>query len=327
MQLSCGPLNRRVGQRFVGCRMIARLVLRMRREGSWTSWDTAVVDEGDASAAVTQVAKSKARSAPKWETEARDRLRAAIRRFSKPLADLVACDANEGDTRLLVTDFLCDGLGFDKYADLTTEYQVKGEFADFGVRIDRDLVTFIEVKRVATKLSPKHLRQVEMYAVNEGVEWVILTNGSVWQVYHITGGLPVAIDLALAVDLLGDEPPAHKVGQLFYLTRESLRRRQIDELWKAKRATSPASLAQVLVSEPVAEAIRKELWRQTGHRIDTASSSDYSPKRYSVPVDFSMGTRRQWIAFPSTSYDKELESTPLGHSRSVPTPATYSGPT
>jgi hypothetical protein len=49
-----------------------------------------------------------------------------------------------------------------------------------------------------------------MYAVNEGVEWVILTNGSVWQVYHITGGLPVVIDLALEVDLLGDEPPAQK---------------------------------------------------------------------------------------------------------------------
>jgi hypothetical protein len=42
---------------------------------------------------------------------------------------------------------------------------------------------------VATKLSTRHLRQVEMYAVNEGVEWIILTNGSVWQVYHITGGL------------------------------------------------------------------------------------------------------------------------------------------
>jgi hypothetical protein len=74
---------------------------------------------------------------------------------------LVARDANEGDTRLLVTDFLCDGLGFDKYADLTTEYQVKGEFADYGIRIDRDLVAFIEVERVATKLSTKHLRQVD----------------------------------------------------------------------------------------------------------------------------------------------------------------------
>jgi hypothetical protein len=106
---------------------------------------------------------------------------------SATVADLVARDANEGDTRLLVTDFLCDGPGFDKYADLTTEYQVKGEFADYGLRIDRGLVAFIEVKRVATKLSTRHLRQVEMYTVNEGVEWIILTNGAVWQVYHITG--------------------------------------------------------------------------------------------------------------------------------------------
>ena len=74
----------------------------------------------------------------------------------------------------------------------------------------------------------------------------------------------------MEVDLLGDEPPAHKVGQLFYLTRESLKRRQIDELWMAKRATSPASLSKGLVSDPVAEAIRKELWRQTGIGVDTA---------------------------------------------------------
>jgi hypothetical protein len=82
-------------------------------------------------------------------------------RCSKAVAANATAPANEGDTRLLVTDFLCDALGFDKYADLTTEYQVKGEFADYGVRIDRELMAFIEVKRIATKLAPKHLRQVE----------------------------------------------------------------------------------------------------------------------------------------------------------------------
>jgi hypothetical protein len=228
------------------------------------------VQPGDQSSALAEATKKPApRSAPKWETEARDRLKAAIRRFSKPLAELAARDANEGDTRLLVTDFLCDALGYDKYADLTTEYQVKGEFADYGVRIDRELIAFIEVKRVATKLAPKHLRQVEMYAVNEGVEWVLLTNGAVWQVYHLTGGLPVVIDLALNVDLLGEQSTAQKIDQLFYLTRESLKRRQMDELWKAKRATAPQSLAQVLFSEPVAEEVRKELRRRTGHNVET----------------------------------------------------------
>jgi predicted type IV restriction endonuclease len=65
-----------------------------------------------------------------------------------------------------------------------------------------DLVAFIKVKRVATNLSTRHLRQIDTYAVNEGAECIILTNGSVWQVYHVSVGLPVAINLALEVDLL-----------------------------------------------------------------------------------------------------------------------------
>jgi hypothetical protein len=104
-------------------------------------------------------------------------------------------------------DFLCDGLGYDKYEDLTTEYQVKGEYADYGIRIAKQLVAFIEVKRCTTKLSAKHLRQVEMYAVNEGVEWMILTNGQVWQAWHLTAGLPVELTMALEVDLLAKAAP------------------------------------------------------------------------------------------------------------------------
>ena len=204
---------------------------------------------------------------PKWETAARERMRAAIKKFSKPLADLVARDANEGDTRLLVTDMLCEGFGFDKYAELTTEYRIKGEFADYGIRLDKDLIAFLEVKRVATKLAAKHLRQVETYAVNEGVEWVILTSGVVWQVYHITGGLPIVVDLALEVDLFGNDTLAQKANQLYYLTKESLKRRQIDALWQAKRATSPKSLARVLCSDNVVTAIRKELRRTTGQSV------------------------------------------------------------
>jgi len=212
---------------------------------------------------------------PKWQIEAQDRLRGAIRKYSKPLADLVARDANEGDTRLLVTDFLCDALGFDKYENLTTEYAVKGEFADYGIRVEREkgekeLLAFIEVKRITTKLSERHLRQVEMYAVNEGVEWMILTNGAHWQVFHLNGGLPVQIDLVLDVNLLGDGTVAQKSSQLFYLTKESLRRHQIDELWKAKSATSPKSLAKVLCSSEVLDAIRREIRRETHHNEETA---------------------------------------------------------
>jgi hypothetical protein len=209
---------------------------------------------------------------PKWEADARERVKVGIRKFSKPLAEFLARDANEGDTRLLVTDFLSEALGFDKFTDLATEYMVKGEFADFGVRIDKQLVAFIEVKRVVTKFNQKHLRQVEMYAVNEGVEWMILTNGAQWQAYHLTPGMPVSIDLALEVDLLGPDQPAKKADSLYYLTREALKRHLIDDLWKAKRTSAPKAISQILSSPTVVTVVRKELGHQ-GYRATDAEAA------------------------------------------------------
>lgn len=207
---------------------------------------------------------------PKWEQETAEKVRASIRKYSKPLSDLIARDANEGDTRLLITDMLCEGLGWDKYTELTTEYQVKGEFADYGVRLDKQLIAFIEVKRATTKLNSRHLRQVEMYAVNEGVEWLILTNGSHWQVFRLIPGLPVTIDLVLDVNLASDETVAAKASQMFYLHRESLKRAQIEDVWKARAATAPKALANAILSETVLNELRKEVKRRSGHSIEAA---------------------------------------------------------
>jgi len=44
----------------------------------------------------------------------------------------------------------------------------------------------------------------------------------------------------------------------------------MDALWKAKRATTPNSLAKVLCSTSVADAIRRELRRTTGQHVETA---------------------------------------------------------
>ena len=205
---------------------------------------------------------------PKWETDARARLRTGLHHFQKPLADLLQRDVNEADTRLFVTDFLCEVLSFDKYADLTSEYPVKGECVDYSLHLDKEIVAFVEIKRVNMNLSPKHLRQAQTYAVNEGVEWLILTNGSQWQLYHLSGGLPIITDLVLEADLLSDQPPHVKVESFFYLTKESVKRGKLDDLWQAQRATSPKSFARVLLSPTVLNAIRKELRRLTGFRVD-----------------------------------------------------------
>lgn len=65
------------------------------------------------------------------------------------------------------------------------------------------------------------------------------------------------MNLALEVGLLSDEAPAKKVESLFFLHRSALKRGLISDLWQRKAATAPAALADVLLTEPVVDAIRK----------------------------------------------------------------------
>jgi hypothetical protein len=208
--------------------------------------------------------------APKWELDSRERLRAAIKKFSKPLADFIARDVNEADTRFLVTDFLCEALGYDKFTDLTAEFAVKGDYADYGLRVDKQLVALIEVKRATTKLNAKHLRQIEDYGVREGIEWLMLTNAAQWQVYHLDSQLPVTTELVFEVDLTGPEQVARKADRLFPITRDGMKHKVIDAEWKAKRSTSPKAIARILTSPAVVTAVRKELRRQTDYSATDA---------------------------------------------------------
>ena len=110
-----------------------------------------------------------------------------------------------------------------------------------------------------------------MYAVNEGVEWLILTNGPQWQVYKLVAGLPVTIDLVLEVDLLAEGmTPAKAANALFPLTRKSFGRGQIEDLWRERAATAPKNLAEILLAEKVVDEARKELRRRTGLNIDSS---------------------------------------------------------
>jgi len=209
-------------------------------------------------------------SGPKGESDALEQIRSHVRKFAKPLRELVERDANEGDTRVLVTDMLCDALGYDKYEDLTTEYAVRGEFADYGVRVDKQMVAFVEVKRAAQDLHARHLRQVETYAVKEGVEWLILTNGRVWCLYHVASpiGAPIETSLVIEVDLLSDATVNAKAAELFYLHKNAVKRNRMGELWQQRAAVAPGALASVVLSPTVLDEIRKEVRRRSSYNAD-----------------------------------------------------------
>jgi predicted type IV restriction endonuclease len=202
---------------------------------------------------------------PKWQEQADEQVK-NLKKFVPHIKTLVDRDANESDTRFIVTDILTEVLGYDKYSDLSTEYQTRGEFADYGLRIDGQLVAMIEVKRAAQKLLERHLRQVESYGLKEGVEWLILTNGAEWRLYHLAtnGGGPVKVDLAFQTDLTQSLTRA-ALTQFATLHKSYWKRGLLDIEWNRLSSLSPENLKRIFRSERVLNSIRLEIKAQNNH--------------------------------------------------------------
>ena len=203
-----------------------------------------------------------------WETKAKETLRNFLKSNLKSLKALADRDAVEADTRTFVTDLLVEGLNYDKYEELTAEYLVKGEFADIGIKVDKKLLAFVEIKRVGLDLKDTHLRQVKNYAANEGVEWGILTSGRAWQVYHISNTTPIEHELLFQVDLLGEGSPAEKISQLWQLSKQAMSKGTINETWKSTAAVNESSIRAALLSPTVLLAVRKEIRARTKQLVD-----------------------------------------------------------
>jgi predicted type IV restriction endonuclease len=221
--------------------------------------------------AATSSPKSTTTSAPKWELSAKSRVSTGLKKLIKPTLMLKDKDAAEADTRHLVTDILVDVLGYDKYENLTAEFAVKGDWADYGIRIDKQLQAFIEVKRITQKLSASHLKQVESYALKEGVQWAILTNAQVWQAYHVmpVKGQQSEVTLIFEVDILDENlKPSLKTDLMFLISKEGLSKGRLAEYLSAQNAISPKTLKPIFLSDDVLSAVRREIKRKTKFNVD-----------------------------------------------------------
>jgi hypothetical protein len=191
-----------------------------------------------------------------------DRAKGQLRRYQKILKSAQSRDVGESDTVLIVTDFLADVLGYDKYSEITAEFVIRSTFCDLAIKTNGDLRFLIEVKAIGTSLKENHLRQAVDYGANQGAEWVILTNGADWRAYRIRFEQPIAHDLVFDLDLLDSDCKTFDLVQMLYLiSREAVGGEEIDRYWRQKEATNRFVVAQLLLSPPMLTALRRELRR------------------------------------------------------------------
>ena len=205
-----------------------------------------------------------------------ERLVAGIKRYQPILAAAKARDVGEADTVTIIKDMLADVFGYDKYSDVTSEHSIRGTFCDLAIKIDNQLQTLIEVKAIGIDLKDQHVRQAIDYAANQGVDWVLLTNGITWRVYHLIFAKPIDQELVLEIDFCALSSRAEGDIELLYLwCKEGWQRSVLGEYHTQKQALSRFFVGAILQSDTVLDVIRRELRRVSPDvRIDSSQIKD-----------------------------------------------------
>lgn len=193
-----------------------------------------------------------------------ERLVAGIKRYQPILANAKARDVGESDTVTIVKDMLADVFGYDKYSELTSEYSIRGTFCDLATKIDGTLQTLIEVKAIGLELKVQHVKQAIDYAANQGVDWVLLTNGQTWRVYHVVFAKPIGQELIVDIDFCAlSARSTGDIEKLFLWCKEGWQKSMLGEYRDQRQALSRFSIAAVLQSEPIMTLVRRELRRMS----------------------------------------------------------------
>jgi Uncharacterized conserved protein len=205
-----------------------------------------------------------------------DRITADLKKYQNILSDAKRRDIAESDTVVVIVDMLCDLLGYNKYTEVTTEFAIRSTYVDLAVKVGEETRFLIEAKAIGMELKDAHVKQAIDYGANQGVEWVVLTNGVAWRVYKINFTQPIEKSLVFEVDFLAISPKdSQAIECLAALSRDGFTQSSMTALLQQRQATSKFSVAALLVSEPVVVTLRRELRRHFPDvRIDTEVLAD-----------------------------------------------------
>lgn len=197
------------------------------------------------------------------------RISTQLKKYQKVLEAAKQRDIGESDTVTIITDFLCDALGYDKYKEVSSEHAIRGTYVDRIVTVDNKKRFLIEAKAIGVELKDSHVKQAIDYAANEGVSWIVLSNGAVWRLYNLRFAKPIDKTLVFEINILScDCKDEDTIGCFGSLSSEGYSKDSLTELLNEKQTSSKYTVAAVLRTEKIVESIRKEVRRLSGIRLD-----------------------------------------------------------
>jgi predicted type IV restriction endonuclease len=191
--------------------------------------------------------------------------------LKKFLPHLVAArdqNLNEADTVHRIMKAFEDVLGYDPLGELTREMNLKDKYVDLAVKLDGRIRFLVEVKAAGVELRDRHIEQAERYAAENNIRWVVLTNGTTWNLYHLTFEEGIEYSRAFSVDVTVAEKFDDCASCFALLHRKAVAKDALDAFWAHKVALGPASIGRALFHEDTLRFIRRDIRRREELSVD-----------------------------------------------------------
>lgn len=189
-----------------------------------------------------------------------ERFARTIPKFQRVIQIAKDRDVNESDTVAVLNDILGEVFGFEKYLEVTSELAIRGTFCDLALKVEGKVQFLIEAKAVGITLKDAHMKQACDYGANNGVQWIVLTNGIEWRLYRIRFEQPINYDLVCSFDFMTLNPKDEKDQDvLFLLTKEGLGKNAREDFYEKVQSVNRYVIGQLILADPVLDALRREL--------------------------------------------------------------------
>jgi predicted type IV restriction endonuclease len=215
-------------------------------------------------------------------------IRRPLKKFLPHLLQAKADNLNEADTVQRVIKVFESVLEYSALSEITRESNIKDKYVDLAIKIDGTIRLLVEVKSAGMVLRDRHIEQAERYASEGNYRWVVLTNGTAWNLYHLTFEEGIEYERLFAVDLSTDE--LDKAADCLKLIhRTTVRKGEHDDHWAQRLAMNASSLGKALFAEEVLRFIRRDIRRREGLLVDEEELAVALHELFSVEARELMG--------------------------------------
>lgn len=178
---------------------------------------------------------------------------------SKKYADL-----DESGTRIMINSFLTEVLGYAELEEIKTEFRIRSTYADYVIQIGKKQRMVIEVKAMQLDLSENHIRQAVHYGADEGIDWVLLTNGREFALYRVIFSKPIDYKQVFHYNISDLKEFKKALPTFEYLTRKCMVSGDLEKFWKMSQAVEPQNLCKYLYQPEVVRFVKRSLKKDSG---------------------------------------------------------------